>query len=139
MGVASINLTKMGIEFFSQTTARGSLLVQQHHRRDVVEAGQGFFQLAENNQILINEKGTILTFQGHPEKDAQTARLRIGDAIKWYGFEREDDDAWEQLGARLELEHEGQTIWKQILEWAREPIMDFEMQMTRDSSRGSKI
>ncbi|KAK9414100.1 putative Glutamine amidotransferase domain-containing protein [Seiridium unicorne] len=139
MGVTPINLTDAGMDFFPHAPTTGSLLIQQHHRREVAEPGQGFFQLARENQVLMNERGTILTFQGHPEKDAETARLRMHDSTRWFGFSDMDEKHWAQLDAQIELEHEGHIIWQRILEWAREPVLESEMQMGRDPGRGSKI
>ncbi|KAH8673544.1 class I glutamine amidotransferase-like protein [Xylariales sp. PMI_506] len=120
MGVTSINLTDAGKNFFPHASPSGVLRIQQHHRREVAAAGKDFLQLAQGNQILINESNTILTFQGHPEKDAQTARLRMNDAIRWFGFDALDEKAWAKLEERLVMEHEGAAIWDRIFKWVRE-------------------
>jgi glucosinolate gamma-glutamyl hydrolase len=139
MGVTAVDLTSAGIEFFSPVSPSGSLLIQQHHRREVIEAGQGFFRLAHGNQILMNEKRTILTFQGHPEKDAETARLRMQDSSRWFGFSNRDEQDWARLDATIQLKHEGEIIWRRILEWAREPVAESEMQMGREPDCKSKM
>ncbi|KAH6654541.1 class I glutamine amidotransferase-like protein [Truncatella angustata] len=138
IGVYDIKLTDPGMDFFPSSATAGSLLIQQHHRREVAEPGQGFVELAQNNQILVNEKRTILTFQGHPEKDAQTARLRMHDSSRWFGFDQQDEKAWAQLNAQIDLPHEGHIIWQRVLDWVREPLVESEVQMDRDS-RKSRI
>lgn len=139
MGVQAVDLTSEGVGFFSGVAKSSTLMIQQHHRREVVEPGQGFFALAHSNQILMNQQRTILTFQGHPEKDAQTARLRMHDSQRWYGFDSSHEKDWAKLDASIDLDHEGDIIWARILEWAREPPADAEMQMDREPNRASKM
>ncbi|KAI0128976.1 class I glutamine amidotransferase-like protein [Xylariales sp. AK1849] len=126
MGVATLTLTDEGRAFFPQAATTGEILLQQHHRREVAVPGEGFVQLAEGNHILINEKSTILTIQGHPEKDAQTARLRMHDSMRWFGYDALDEKAWAKLETQIEMEHEGGLIWDRIFEWVREPLDEFE-------------
>ncbi|KAF7518997.1 hypothetical protein G7054_g13245 [Neopestalotiopsis clavispora] len=141
MGVKAVNLTKEGMGFFPNIakSTNGTLMIQQHHRREVIEPGQGFSALAQSNQILMNQQRTILTFQGHPEKDAQTARLRMHDSQRWFGFGSSDEKNWADLDASLEMEHQGEVIWARILEWVREPTVDADMQMDREPNRKSKM
>lgn len=121
MGVATINLTEKGRDFFSEVSTLGSFRLQQHHRREVATAAPGFTQLAHGNQCLLNEEGTILTFQGHPEKDAETARLRMHDSSRWFGFDSLDEKLWAKLQAMIDMEHDGDIVWRRIMEWVREP------------------
>lgn len=121
MGVATVNLTEDGRDFFPEAAALGSFRLQQHHRREVASPAPGFRQLARENQCLMNEEGTILTFQGHPEKDAETARLRMHDSLRWFGFDSVDEKAWSQLRALIDMEHDGEMVWRRVLDWAREP------------------
>lgn len=117
-----VPLTEKGRQFFPNPgRATGILRLQQHHRREVSVAPPGFVPLAHGNQILLHEKNTILTFQGHPEKDAQTARLRMHDTKRWFGFDASDEQAWRKLEAQIAIEHDGHAIWKQILQWVAEP------------------
>ncbi|KAI1866907.1 hypothetical protein JX265_007483 [Neoarthrinium moseri] len=132
MGVTTIELTDAGRQFFPHATSSGVLSIQQHHRREVALPGKGFRQLAFENQVLINEKNSILTLQGHPEKDAQTARLRMHDSMRWYGFDALDEKSWAKLDAQIESEHEGQIIWQRILEWVDEPVLGSGMRMGRE-------
>lgn len=124
MGVTSVNLTEQGCRFFPDSASGGSVRIQQHHRREVAKAPEGFVQLAQANQVLLNEHNTILTFQGHPEKDAETARLRMHDSMRWFGFGELDEKAWAKLELQIEMEHEGPMIWKRVFDWVREPAVN---------------
>ncbi|KAK7984789.1 copper/iron-regulated glutamine amidotransferase [Apiospora saccharicola] len=117
MGVTSINLTKQGRKFFPHAAATGVVRLQQHHRREVAAAPARFTPLAHGSQIFLNDNNTILTFQGHPEKDAQTALLRLHDTTQWYG----DEKASARIEAQIAMGHDGDAIWKRIMRWVREP------------------
>ncbi|KAI1759324.1 class I glutamine amidotransferase-like protein [Hypoxylon sp. FL1150] len=121
MGVATINLTEAGRQFFPSAAALGSLKLQQHHRREVAAAPPEFAHLAAGNQCLLSASNTVLTFQGHPEKDAETARLRMHDSMRWYGFDSLDEKAWARLEEMITAEHDGPDVWRRILEWVWEP------------------
>lgn len=81
---------------------------------------KGFCELAHQRQCLVNDGNTILTFQGHPEKDAQTAKLRIADSKRWFGTDLHDHHAVTSLMAILDQEDDGKEIWRRILTWANE-------------------
>lgn len=121
MGVATVNLTEEGRHFFSEATGTGSFRLQQHHRREVAKPAPGFIQLALDNQCLLNEENTILSFQGHPEKDAETAKLRMHDSLRWFGFDSVDEKSWAKLQQLMDLEHDGEMVWRRILAWVKEP------------------
>ncbi|KAI1771320.1 class I glutamine amidotransferase-like protein [Hypoxylon cercidicola] len=122
MGVATIDLTEAGRRFFPAASALGSLKLQQHHRREVAVAPAAFVHLARGNQCLLSESNTVLTFQGHPEKDAETARLRMHDSRRWFGFDAvQDEKAWARLEALIMMEHDGDAVWRRILDWVWEP------------------
>ena len=72
------------------------------------------------HQCFINNANTILTFQGHPEKDAKTALLRLNDAKRWYGIDVGDAALRERVQKRIELPHDGDVIWRRVVEWALE-------------------
>ncbi|KAI8949613.1 class I glutamine amidotransferase-like protein [Xylaria longipes] len=121
MGVASVNLTSQGREFFHEAADLGSFRLQQHHRREVAVGPLGFAALAHSNQCFLSESNTILTFQGHPEKDAETARLRLHDSVRWFGFDAlSDEKAWAQLEMLINTSHDGEMVWRRIFEWASE-------------------
>ncbi|KAI0874755.1 class I glutamine amidotransferase-like protein [Hypoxylon argillaceum] len=122
MGVASVDLTDEGRKFFHEAAALGFFQLQQHHRREVAVRPHGFTTLAHSNQCFLGESNAILTFQGHPEKDAETARLRLHDSIRWYGFDAlSDEKAWAHLEARINSPHDGEMVWRRIFQWVREP------------------
>lgn len=135
MGVTSINLTESGLRFFPHAAAAGSMRIQQHHRREVKGsmAGKGFVSLAHGNQILLRNN-TILTFQGHPEKDAEAAAFRMSDSSRWFGFSSSDEKAWTKLKSQIEMEHEGPVIWKRIFNWVREPARGHPIEVHRQAA-----
>ncbi|KAI1494793.1 class I glutamine amidotransferase-like protein [Biscogniauxia mediterranea] len=120
LGVATVSLTEKGRQFFPAAAAEGSFRLQQHHRREVATPAPGFEHLARGNQCLLSADGAVLTFQGHPEKDAETARLRIHDALRWFGADALDEKAWARFEELIHMEHDGSMVWRRILEWARE-------------------
>ncbi|KAI1467052.1 class I glutamine amidotransferase-like protein [Daldinia caldariorum] len=122
MGVADVTLTAAGRKFFPAFASAGALKLQQHHRREVSRAPPGFAPLARGNQCLLGAGNTILTFQGHPEKDAEAARLRLHDSLRWFGFDaRLDEKAWLRLCESVEMQHDGAAVWARVFEWLREP------------------
>ncbi|KAJ9136818.1 Class I glutamine amidotransferase-like protein [Pleurostoma richardsiae] len=120
LGVTEVALTAAGHKFFPAPAGRAFLRVQQHHRREVAVAPAGFVELARGRQCLLNWGNTILTFQGHPEKDAETAKLRLADSERWFGTCLGDEVALEKLRGSMEVEHDGRWIWERVLQWARE-------------------
>lgn len=120
MGVTEAKLTAAGRRFFGRQHGNGVLLLQQHHRREVGIAPRGFSPLLAGNQSFLSHNGTILTFQGHPEKDAQCAKLRIHDAPRWFGVGPDDQAALAEFKRSMEREHDGGEVWTRVLEWARE-------------------
>lgn len=121
MGVATVHLTDDGMHFFSEVGTLGSFRLQQHHRREVSKPAPGFITLAEGNQCFLSEDNMILSFQGHPEKDAETAKLRMHDSLRWFGFDAVDEKAWAKLQQLMDLEHDGEMVWRRILAWVEEP------------------
>ncbi|KAJ8125921.1 hypothetical protein O1611_g7716 [Lasiodiplodia mahajangana] len=74
------------------------------------------------NQCFLGESNAILTFQGHPEKDAETARLRLHDSMRWFGFDAlSDEKAWAHLEMLINTPHDGEMVWRRIFEWVQEP------------------
>lgn len=120
--MTEVKLTPHGQRFFAPS-AQGrtkALRLQQHHRREVAVRPAGFVALSEDNQCLLNDAGTILTFQGHPEKDAETAKLRIHDVERWFQLNVRDPAVVSEMFRRMELEDDGPAIWRRILDWAVE-------------------
>ena len=161
LGVTETRLTELGRRFFFSPEGEKKevevLRLQQHHRRAVAPdkpPPKGFYELLEGNEALLSHSGTILTFQGHPEKDAETAKLRIRDAARWFnkqaasgrgvsdssagsstspgvGSSSEDSEKEEERRAlnevilkKMEMEHDGQMIWERVLRWAVRPASE---------------
>ncbi len=84
---------------------------------EIKTPGKGFIALAEDNQCLINATNTILTFQGHPEMDAELTKLLLGDTPNYVGGSAAEKEAME---VKINRPHDGIAIWKRIVQWARE-------------------
>ncbi|KAK0661684.1 class I glutamine amidotransferase-like protein [Cercophora samala] len=151
LGVTEAALTPLGQKFFGPRDHRHHqqhrashhgkggkkvLSLQQHHRRALGTAPKGFHELLVGNQAFVSQNNAILTFQGHPEKDARCAKLRVGDAVRWYGLrkgsgsegeagssESEEEERVTMLGRiqrDMERQHDGVEVWGRVLDWVRE-------------------
>ncbi|KAK4150866.1 class I glutamine amidotransferase-like protein [Chaetomidium leptoderma] len=129
LGVTEAKLTPAGRRFFARQSSNGAVLLQQHHRRAVGTPPRGFSELLVGNQSFVSHNNAILTFQGHPEKDAQCARLRIRDASRWFGVGEDDEKALAAFVESMERQHDGAAIWKRVLEWAREKQPSHEIRL----------
>lgn len=116
IGVHTITLTSKGKEMFP-FEADGKLRIHEFHRREIKGTAEGFVPLAEGNQIFVNEKNTILTFQGHPELNAGLARELVGTTPAYMGLDGEKKAG---LMESAGLEHDGVKIWERILKWVKE-------------------
>ncbi|KAK0747343.1 class I glutamine amidotransferase-like protein [Apiosordaria backusii] len=151
LGVTEAALTPLGQKFFSSQhhhhrkghgSAHGGgakrvLSLQQHHRRALGTAPKGFYELLAGNQAFVSHNNAILTFQGHPEKDARCAKLRVADAVRWYSLskgggsegevgssESEEEERVTVLGRvqrDMERQHDGVEVWGRVLDWVKEP------------------
>jgi GMP synthase-like glutamine amidotransferase len=99
---------------------KGTVRLQQHHRRGVGTPPRGFHELLVGNQAFLSHDRTILTMQGHPEKDAQCAKLRVRDATRWFGVSEDDKAALLRIEKSMDREHDGPEVWERIFEWTRE-------------------
>lgn len=139
LGVTEARLTSAGKRFFSSSSpsslvsssgengaipmkngSKINLRMQQHHRRAVGSKPKGFHDLLVGNQSFLSYNNAILTFQGHPEKDGATAKMRVHDAARWFGTDVDDRRALDELVRKMELEHDGAEIWIRVLQWARD-------------------
>ncbi|KAK4163888.1 class I glutamine amidotransferase-like protein [Cladorrhinum sp. PSN259] len=155
LGVTESKLTPTGTQFFSSNCSAspkrfshsnsnshaletaggqglgGILRLQQHHRREVGTAPKGFHEILANNQSFLSHNNAILTFQGHPEKDARCAKLRIGDAARWFqGTESGGDHAamMGRIQRDMERQHDGAEVWRRVFEWVKEkPLAGMEV------------
>ncbi|EGZ71736.1 class I glutamine amidotransferase-like protein [Neurospora tetrasperma FGSC 2509] len=135
LGVTDSKLTPAGLRFFNDrgppSTAGGkaeekksSLRLHQHHRRQLVSTPPNFYQLLANNECLLSHDNSVLTFQGHPEKDAKAAKLKIRDAARWWGWDLNDPKAMEEVKGLMEREHDGNWVWERVLEWVWEGLRE---------------
>ena len=130
LGVTEAKLTPAGRRFFGRHLGTsGALLLQQHHRRAVGITPGGFTELLVGNQCLLSHNNSVLTFQGHPEKDAQCAKLRVRDAIRWFGIDEDDRATMACFERSMERPHDGAAIWGKVLDWVRERHPAHEMHL----------
>ncbi|KAL2148042.1 hypothetical protein VTI28DRAFT_98 [Corynascus sepedonium] len=129
LGVTEAKLTPAGRRFFGRQRGSDIVLLQQHHRRKVSTLPKGFYELLDGNQSFLSHNNAILTLQGHPEKDAQCAKLRIRDATRWFGVEGDDKGALAAFANAMDREHDGAEVWKRIFEWVREKYPGLEMRL----------
>jgi len=129
LGVTEAKLTPAGRRFFARETGNDAVLLQQHHRREVGTPPRGFYELLVGNQSFLSHNNAILTLQGHPEKDARCAKLRIRDATRWFGVEEDDKAALASIARAMDREHDGPEVWGRIFEWAREKHPSYEMHL----------
>jgi GMP synthase-like glutamine amidotransferase len=117
VGVTPIKLTSAGEAFYSShlpSTERYN--IHEFHQMEVKTPGKGFVALAYNNQCLVNAANTILTFQGHPEMDAELSKL-LWEESNYMGVDTAEK---EKLEIKINSSHDGLAIWKRILQWAGE-------------------
>lgn len=116
IGVHTMTLTPRGREMFP-SAADGKLRIHEFHRREIKNPAEGFVPLAEGNQSFVNEKNTILTFQGHPELNSGLARNFVETTPAYMGLDGEKKAG---LMESAGLEHDGVRIWERILRWVKE-------------------
>ncbi|KAL5321969.1 hypothetical protein ACEPPN_009934 [Leptodophora sp. 'Broadleaf-Isolate-01'] len=116
IGVTRIALTDAGKKMFP-FASDGFLQLHEFHAREIKMPAKGFVALADGNQSFLSEENTIMTFQGHPELNADLARTLLAHAPAYMGV---DGDKKEELAEKAEMDHDGVNIWARILEWIRE-------------------
>ncbi|KAK4140503.1 class I glutamine amidotransferase-like protein [Dichotomopilus funicola] len=126
LGVTEAQLTPAGRRFLHRPNPINkdptTLRLQQHHRRAVGSppVRGGFHELLADNQAFLNHNNTILTWQGHPEKDAKCAKLRVRDATRWFSISAEEEKtALAEVEKVMGEEDDGREVWVRILEWVR--------------------
>ncbi|KAK4188610.1 class I glutamine amidotransferase-like protein [Podospora australis] len=139
LGVTEAKLTPLGKRFFASYPVeekQGLVRLQQHHRRAVGgnTPPNGFSELLAGNQAFLSHNGSVITFQGHPEKDAHCAKLRVRDALRWYGFDpaekgAEAEEVLRQVERDMERQHDGAEIWAGVFDWVRGDVKGLEMGM----------
>ncbi|KAM0487352.1 hypothetical protein ACHAP7_001864 [Fusarium lateritium] len=111
VGVEDITLNSDGDLFFK----RKSL----NHEISVADIGPHLACLAPNNEILLSKDKRVLTFQGHPEMDADLSRLFVAT-------EHVTSVSRVELGAGLkpiDAPHDGEQIFATIMKWASEDVI----------------
>ncbi|PVH97208.1 copper/iron-regulated glutamine amidotransferase [Periconia macrospinosa] len=117
-GVMPIKLTSAGSKFFSSYLPSTEVFnIHEFHEMEVKAPGKGFRALAVDNQCLVNEANTILSFQGHPEMDAELSKLLLSFNPQYVSGDKVEQEA---LETRIHSPHDGIAIWKRIVEWAGE-------------------
>lgn len=116
IGVTDIALTAAGKTMFPFVT-EGKVRLHEYHRRQIVRPPEGFVPLMEGAQGFVSEDNMILTLQGHPEMTGAVAKFMLDDTAPYMGFVEAERAEVER---RMELEHDGGSVWKRILEWVNE-------------------
>ncbi|KAH7420030.1 class I glutamine amidotransferase-like protein [Cadophora sp. MPI-SDFR-AT-0126] len=116
IGVTQISLTDEGRKMFPFASA-GVLDIHEFHAREIKTPAKGFIALAGGNQVFLSEENTILTFQGHPELNADLARTLLAHAPAYMGI---DGERKKILVEKAGVDHDGFKIWTRILQWVRE-------------------
>ena len=113
IGVTPILLTREGKEMLPFAEG-GNLMIHEYHKREIKVPAKGFVALAEGNQMFMNERKTIWTFQGHPEMNEGLAKSLLADTPAYMGVNGEEK---EDFSRKMEKRHDGVEIWKRILQW----------------------
>lgn len=118
VGVMPVALNDVGSSFFSKWLPSAEKLnIHEFHEMEVKNPGRGFTALAESNQITVNAANTILTFQGHPEMDAELSTLLLNETKQYSGRDEAEKDATRK---RINSPHDGAAAWKRIMHWTEE-------------------
>lgn len=116
LGVTGFQWTPEGKGMFPSIGMR-NLRIHEFHRREIQQPAKGFVELVEGNQSFVNETNTILTFQGHPELNTETAQAMLDAVPSYMGVEGEQKQA---IIDTLGSSHDGAELWKRILAWIYE-------------------
>jgi GMP synthase-like glutamine amidotransferase len=116
LGVTRVGLTAKGKQIFPFASG-GKVHIHEFHRREIKVPAEGFVALAEDNQMFVNERNTVLTLQGHPEMNAELAKSLLARSPTYMGV---DEGKKEDVAKEMEVGHDGVAIWMRILEWVKE-------------------
>jgi GMP synthase-like glutamine amidotransferase len=116
--VTPLKLTSRGRKFFDFASSDATIKLHEFHRREVSTLAPGFLALAQDNQICLSEKNTILTFQGHPEMSTDLARALLSASSDYTNLmeEAQLDVAMKSI----EEKQDGVEVWRKILEWVQD-------------------
>ncbi|RAL17385.1 uncharacterized protein BO97DRAFT_447765 [Aspergillus homomorphus CBS 101889] len=93
--------------------------IPEFHVREVAQPGMGFIHLAENHEMLVNQQNTVLSFQAHPEVQAELAKKMLLDEDDVYNGDLSQQELGAHL-AKLDRPTDGLKVLKRVVEWARE-------------------
>lgn len=116
IGVTNVNLNTKGKEMFP-FVEQGNMRIHEFHKRIVRTPAKGFVTLAGDHQIFLNEENTVLSFQGHPELDAEVAKVMLDVAPAYLEV---DAGKKEELLEKIAARHDGDDIWRRIMAWVNE-------------------
>jgi GMP synthase-like glutamine amidotransferase len=119
-GVRLMNLTPKGKKMFPFAEC-GEVFIHEFHRCEITVPAKEFTELACRNKAFLSHKNTILTFQGHPELDADSAKTLLA----WNPAYVEGEDQKARVEKYMEREHDGVQLWERILKWVKERILYF--------------
>ncbi|SPJ78242.1 related to P.aeruginosa anthranilate synthase component II [Fusarium torulosum] len=114
IGVETIALNSDGALFFNAK----SLNIHKNHEIAVADIGPHLSCLAPNNEVLLSKDNHILTFQGHPEMDADLSRLFVTTDDK-------SPSPRPELSTNLrpiDTPHDGEVIFAAVMKWASENV-----------------
>ena len=121
MAAAEIGVTRTDWNEEGRKMFPGSIKLYLHefHRREIKYPAKGFVPLAEGNKAFINATNTILTFQGHPELNADSAKWLWATNPPYMEISEEQQAALAS-STYLDSVHHGIWIWRRILTWVGE-------------------
>ncbi|KAH8422402.1 type 1 glutamine amidotransferase [Aspergillus melleus] len=76
-GIEDVKLTDAGKKFFSTRAGVTTYRLPEFHVREVARPGVGFVHLAESHEIFVDQENTVLSFQAHPEVQAELAKKML--------------------------------------------------------------
>lgn len=89
--------------------------LHKYHRRVVTTVAEGFYALADNNEILISSANNVLSFQGHPEMTYEISQGLIDSDTGLYTNRRNVD-----LNIALQdiaSSHDGSRVFEKMMDW----------------------
>nr|WCD39069.1 glutaminase [Fusarium tricinctum] len=110
IGVENITLNSDGALLFEAQ----SVNIQKNHEIAVADLGPHLSCLAPNNEILLSKDNRVLTFQGHPEMDADLSRLFVTTDDKSPSPRPEISTDLRPIDAP----HDGEAIFAVVMKWA---------------------
>ncbi len=118
IGVRQMNLTAQGSRIFPFAIPKSrKIYIHEFHTREIRIPGHGFIPLAWGNKAFRNRANTILTLQGHPELDADSAKAVLDATIAPLELEEAQKAKFRKW---MKREHDNMKVWESILAWVKE-------------------